>query len=413
MDSSPPPREAAPPPTPTHPPRVAPIRAAGHPRAGRVRPRRRRNAAARAAVLLALVGLTAWNFTRSDALDVARDAEARGDDTQAVRAALDHLDRRPWSRDAERLAARALSRLDHAELAEPHYRRAGPLSTEDRLYRAYGLTRANLRDRAVAAYREVLAERPDDVTALRLLAGVLLSQSRWDDVLAAADRLAHAPPGPADALTPVTTPNGRWTFRPVRVESVPAVGYTLKGTVYRDMLEAETSAQSFERVLELDPGLRSMPLPRAMFWNYLGESVLRSGRSADAVRYLEPVADALNDAAVLDVLGQAYVQQASFDEARRCFRKALELDPNRVGSWQNLGRLELQLNQADEAVRLLSKADALSPHNYETVYSLGLAYRRLGRDDQARRLVAEADRLRRRLKPKPGGMGAMPGRTSP
>ncbi len=49
----------------------------------------------------------------------------RGELTSCLRDSLDHLGRRPWSRDAALLSAQCLSRLDFAADAEPYYRRAG------------------------------------------------------------------------------------------------------------------------------------------------------------------------------------------------------------------------------------------------------------------------------------------------
>ena len=46
----------------------------------------------------------------------------RGELTTCLRYSLDHLERRPWSREAALLAARCLSRLDFADAAEPYYR---------------------------------------------------------------------------------------------------------------------------------------------------------------------------------------------------------------------------------------------------------------------------------------------------
>jgi len=73
-------------------------------------------------LLTGLLALTAWNVTRSEALGQARQAYARGELTTCVRYSLDHLERRPWSREAALLAARCLSRLDFADAAEPYLR---------------------------------------------------------------------------------------------------------------------------------------------------------------------------------------------------------------------------------------------------------------------------------------------------
>ena len=74
-------------------------------------------------LLTGLLALTAWNVTRSEALGQAR-RSMRGELTTCLRYSLDHLERRPWSREAALLAARCLSRLDFADAAEPYYKRA-------------------------------------------------------------------------------------------------------------------------------------------------------------------------------------------------------------------------------------------------------------------------------------------------
>src|SRR5689334_13166296 len=87
-------------------------------------------------LLVGLLALTAWNVTRSAALARARQAYARGELVPCLEAALDHLQRRPWSSEAALLAARCLSRLDYASAAEVYYERAGRLSLGDAQIRA-------------------------------------------------------------------------------------------------------------------------------------------------------------------------------------------------------------------------------------------------------------------------------------
>ena len=72
-------------------------------------------------------------------------AYARGELTTCLRYSLDHLERRPWSREAALLAARCLSRLDFADAAEPHYERTGELDLNDLQIRAFGLVQGNHR----------------------------------------------------------------------------------------------------------------------------------------------------------------------------------------------------------------------------------------------------------------------------
>lgn len=382
------------------------------PRPVRSRARRTLAVAARSAVLLGLIALTAWNFTRSDRLEEALTAEARGDDPTALKLALAHHDRRPWSAAADRLAARCLSRLDFAERAEPYYRRARGLDHADRLHRAYGFTRANLRERAVEAYRELLTMVPGDVATLRLLGGVLLSQSRWPELVPVAEQLIATPPGPVVALTPQLTDEGHWRLKPLRLEAPRALGYTLLATAQSNLENPNSAAEAYLKVLELDPQLRTMPLPRAIFCKDLADVLLRSGRSADVIGIVEPLADELNNTSIYLILGQAHFTQSNFDDARRYWERASALDPTDPYAWRNLGRLELQTNRPAEAVKLLEKSLALRPTSYETNYSLGLAYRRLGKPAESQKYLDAAAAIRRKLPPAQGGMGAPPAKPS-
>ena len=128
-------------------------------------------------LLTGLLGLTAWNVTRSEALTAGAQLYARGELTTCLRYSLDHLQRRPWSQEAALLAARCLSRLDFADAAEPYYERAGELDLNDLQTRAFGLVRGNHRQRAIQAYEQILARWPENVTALRRLAAVQLSEN--------------------------------------------------------------------------------------------------------------------------------------------------------------------------------------------------------------------------------------------
>lgn len=405
MDTAPLPRETETPPSP------APVAVAAPARPRRPPARRRSigRTITKAAFLAGLVALTFWNATRSAALEKARDAEGRGDFVNALRLALEHLDRQPWSREADRIAARCLSRLDFAEQAEPYYRRArtGTLTHQDLHYHAYGLVRANLRERAIEAYRDILKGDPGDVAALRLEAGVLLSENRWNEVKDVARQLIERAPGPLTYDFPVNAA-GHWTLKPTELASAAVIGYTLEGVVHHDLEEPEAAVTAFEQVLELDPDLRSMPLNPSLFWSHLASDLLIVGRSADVIKSLTRVTENDTSPALLVLLGQAHLQQSSFDEAERCWKLALEFDPKYFTALLGLGRLALQRSRPKEAIGLLERASTIKPDSYETAYSLSRAYRQLGLEDEARRYQEQAVRLRSAPGKKPRGMGAMP-----
>lgn len=375
---------------------------------------RRRRPWFRWAVLCGLLGLTAWNATHSAALERSRDAEQRAQFVAALQNALDHLSGRPWSNEARLRAARCLSRLDHPDLAENHYQHAWQPSLQDLHYRAYGLVRANRRDRAVEAYRDILRRSPGDLTALRMLGAVLLSQSRWSEVLDVSRRIRELGEGEGKYLKPLAA-GLHWTLWPARVGSIQVLGHSFEGMVHHNRFESERAARSLETVLALDPELESMPLAQPVFWEMLAEDLLKLGRSKDVIQRLAATSVTNADPRLLDLLGRAHLQQSATQEAERCWRAALAIDPANYDTLMNLGRLELRRGQPEAALGHLEAAARKMPRSYEAAYSLSLAYRQLGREDEARRQQDRYEQLRRASPEEPHGMGATvdPGRPMP
>ena len=354
-------------------------------------------------VLASLIGLTFVNATSSRPLAEALGAEARGDYPAASRAAIEHLDRRPWSREASRVVARCLSRLDHAEEAEPYYRRAGSLTRDDLRYRAYGLTRANLRERALEAFDQVLRLEPDDVGTLRLKAGLLLSMTRWGDVLEIGQRLAASRAGSVEVDAPVATA-GHWTFKPMVVASVGVLGTTLEALAYHNQGEVEDAVSTYEKILASDPDLRAMPLDPRLFWSQFCEDLLSMGRAPDVIRRLGLADPGRNDPGLTALLARAQMQQGAIDEAEAAWRRVLELNQDHPAAWLNLGRIESGRGHTEEAARLLTRAATLAPESVDAAYNLGLTYRRLSRSAEAEQWERQASRLRLRKEAKAGGI---------
>jgi tetratricopeptide (TPR) repeat protein len=331
------------------------------------------------------VALTAWNATRSAALAEARAAYDRGDLVSALSRALDHLDRRPWSRDAALLAGRCLSEKAYPDLAESYYRKAeaaGPLGLDDLQVRGLGLVRAIRFDQAARVYEEILRRWPNDPTALRRLATIYYTQQRMDQALALAKRLSVVPEG-----------------------AVP--GYALIGTVHHDDAARAEAIAAYEKVLELDPELKSMPLPTAIFWDELTKDLIATGRAPEARRILAAAQARRDDDAELHyVRGTVEEALGAVDTAEMSWLRALEIAPNHLRAWRALGRFELKRGRLDEALRRLTRASELDPNDYETAYSLSLALRRSGRAEEANAVAKRAEELRAKAKPSRHGMGA-------
>jgi tetratricopeptide (TPR) repeat protein len=317
-------------------------------------------------VLIGLLVLTAWNLTRSVALAEVPHAYSRGELALCLAHALDHLERRQWSREAALWAARCLSRLDYSEEAEPYFHRAGELAQNDLQLRAYGLARGPHSDLAIRSYNEILARWPDNVTALRRLAAVQLARNNTNELLKLAERIS-------------------------RIANGVVIGHTLRGVVYHNDDNPRQAVAAFEQVLELDPELREMPLPHRLFWSHLADDLIKSGRIDDAKGQLSKALSRGPDAELMTQLGRIYFLQGALDDAERCFRQAAELAPGDLGPHLNLAKLALQRQDPVEALEHLSKAKVLEPRQYEVLYSLASVYRQLGQQ-------AEADRVQETIK---------------
>lgn len=340
----------------------------------------------RTLTLFVLAGLTAWNVTRSDSLPAAIAAQEKGDHAQAVRHALDHLDRRPWSREAARIAARGLNQLAYLEAAETYLRRVEPLGREDLLVRAFALLRANRREEATRIYESVLNKWPDDPTALRQLAVVYSIESNHAEALRLAEQLAKVP-------------------------GHEVVGYTMLGTYQHNRQEPGLAVEAFERVLELDPELRRMPLPKAEFWNYYAADAIATGgteavrRGLGRVLHARESAEVRSDPRLWALLGNAYHLEGDFARAEEAFRWSSRLDPQRFETWNALGQVLLAQNRPEDAIDALDRARTLAPNSWSVVYNLILANARAGRTDEVTRLRARAEEIRRIYGVPTTGMG--------
>jgi tetratricopeptide (TPR) repeat protein len=312
-------------------------------------------------LVILLVVATAWNMARSAAIVEARRAYGRGELTVCLQHSLDHLQRQPWSQEAALLAAHCLSRLDYSEQAEPYYRRAGNLTINDLQIRAYGLVRGPHPERAIPVFNEILAGSPENVSAMRRLAALLLAQNEKEELLKLAERLENTAHG-------------------------AVIGSFLRGVVYHNDKNRQQAVIAFSRVLELDPELEDMPLDHTLFWSHLADDLIGSGRIEEARSHLLKAVAKTPAPELLSRLGQTYFLQGSLDDAERWFREAAELAPADWVPHMNLAKVAIQRRNHEEALRQLSQARELAPRQYSVMYSLASVYRQLGRTDDANQI---------------------------
>lgn len=334
--------------------------------------------------LAAVVGLVIAGrpATRFDPTGKAQSAYDSGDYRTALRVALEYLKNHPKDRSAALTAARCLTRLKQGRQAEEYYRRCGSLGLEDMHDRAFGLVLLGQPGQAAEIYNEMVERWPEDVLALKRLAAVLMELKQWKPAERISERLIRIPEG-------------------------EVAGHTLAGIRSHVAKRAEQAVSSFQRVLELDPELKQMPLPQPLFWDHLALDLMAIGRAGDARKHLEQALAIREDAGLRELLGVTYEKEGAMERAEECWRHALADDPDNTNALLDLGRLALGRQRPDEAIPLLERAAELSPTALDPVYNLSRAYRLKGNVARAEHYEELADRLRA-SQPKVGGMGEMP-----
>lgn len=163
--------------------------------------------------------------------------------------------------------------------------------------------------------------------------------------------------------------------------------------------EFADQAQKFARkALELKPGL---PLAHQL----LGEVALAKADLPLAVKELE-AEEAINplNGMMYDRLGDAYVRNGQYEEARTALNKAVLLEPNATGPYILLGSALIKLGDPVEALHYLQRAAKMDPGNYVTHNTMGQAYRALGQMAEANREYKLAVEIQHRSDPKPAGV---------
>jgi tetratricopeptide (TPR) repeat protein len=324
--------------------------------------------------------LAVWYGIRFDVTGVARVAYARHQYRVALRAAQDHLRIFPSHCDASLLAARCLTRLGRSRDAEAYYQRAGTLDLEDLQARAVGLLQADDPEGALGIYQQIIQHWPNNALALKRAAAVRMGMKQWAEALDLSARL-------------------------VAIPAEEVAGRTLEGIAHHELKHYAQAISASSRILELDPDLKTMPLPRTLFWNNLALDLMALGRTEEARVYLTRALTGSDDAGLKELLGTTYSQAGEFDQAERCWQEAVSLDTKNADAWLDLGRLAMSRRHWKQAAEFLTRAAELSVDAVEPLYNLSLAHQMMGEKDEADRFRRLAEQKRRASPERGGGMG--------
>jgi putative inorganic carbon (HCO3(-)) transporter len=90
-----------------------------------------------------------------------------------------------------------------------------------------------------------------------------------------------------------------------------------------------------------------------------------------------------NKSIIYERIAWIYAKEKKFDKAIENYVKAINLNPNSFGAYNNLGNIMFLLNNMDEAIKLYKKSIELNPKQVDARVNLGIAYYFKGKIDLA------------------------------
>ncbi len=82
--------------------------------------------------------------------------------------------------------------------------------------------------------------------------------------------------------------------------------------------------------------------------------------------------------------GIDYYQLGQFEQSANCFKKAIELDPNYIDAYYNLGSILEYLKQDEAALAVFKQIILRKPDDYESVYKAAALSKKVGEYDKAK-----------------------------
>ncbi len=82
--------------------------------------------------------------------------------------------------------------------------------------------------------------------------------------------------------------------------------------------------------------------------------------------------------------GIDYYQLGQFEESANCFKKAIELDPNYIDAYYNLGSILEYLKQDEAALAVFKQIILRKPNDYESVYKAAVLSKKVGEIEKAK-----------------------------
>jgi putative PEP-CTERM system TPR-repeat lipoprotein len=285
---------------------------------------------------------------------------------------------------------------------------------------------------AASRYAEQARQaHPRNTDVLLFIADLQRSQKRYDDALATLDSILAVAPEHRSARVEkayILIPQGKFAAAQTELHAATATGPSGMLVLYTQALLDFTQGKEAAALDSLQKVLRAAPehapsmlmagiinmnmgaLSQAEYYlrsylhanpanlyarKLLASTLLKAGQSPDAMAVLQPALNSAGqDAEVLALAGETFMQARDFNKAGELFGKAASLAPDRPGLRTALGLSKLGKGQHEAALADLQEAARREPGNAQVGIALTTTLLSLQRHDQALAVVQALETAR-------------------
>jgi putative PEP-CTERM system TPR-repeat lipoprotein len=259
------------------------------------------------------------------------------------------------------------------------------------------LMAGNQREKALAAYRQATAARPDAVRAHGAIITLLMQERKVDDAAKQVDEMKQAAPNhPQTAYFQAWLAYEQKDFAAARTavqKVLTAAPDNLRALLLAGAIEYQL--QSYVQAEDYLSKVLARAPSQPFAWRLLIESYVRRGQAGRALEKLQPVLNQIktqNDPGMLMLAGEVLMMNGDAKQASEYFGKAAKLDPKNARSRTSLALTHIARGESDTALRELEQA-ASTGSDVRADVALIAAHVRQREFDKA---LAAVDRLQKK-----------------
>ncbi len=257
-------------------------------------------------------------------------------------------------------------------------------------------------EKAIQAYREYLAAKPDSIEARSNLGAVLVRAGRYEEAIAEYDRALSKDPQNAPILLNLGLAyykTGRAADAAARFEQAAALAPQFKDQAMLLLASCYNSLGKYKKAIAALAPLENEKSADQAF-NYLyGTALIGDGESARGAVIINRILSRGDSAEARLLLGTTKLRAHDHEGALADLEKAIELNGRLPGAHARLGELLVAMGEIARAADAFRQELALDPADFVSNLNLGV----LAKQDQE---YADARLyLERALKSRPGDPG--------